>query len=116
MTPSIQPGLPPGPKGTLIGGSIRQFRAGLLDFLLNTARDYGPLASFRIGPRRVFLASGPDLIEQVLVTDAKHYIKHFGARAFRPVLGNARARFGAASASSSNRPFSKLASLLMPRP
>jgi cytochrome P450 len=87
-TASIQSGLPPGPKGTLIGGSIRQFRAGLLDFLLNTARDYGPLASFRIGPRRVFLASGPDLIEQVLVTDAKHYIKHFGARAFRPVLGN----------------------------
>jgi cytochrome P450 len=87
-TASIQAGLPPGPKGTLIGGSIRQFRAGLLDFLLNTARDYGPLASFRIGPRRVFLASEPDLIEQVLVTDAKHYIKHFGARAFRPVLGN----------------------------
>ena len=27
-----------------------------------------------MGPRRVFLASGPDLIEQVLVTDAKHYI------------------------------------------
>ena len=36
----------------------------------------------------MFLASGPDLIEQVLVTDAKHYIKHFGARAFKPVLGN----------------------------
>jgi cytochrome P450 len=29
------------------------------------------------------------LIEQVLVTDAKHYIKHFGARPFKPVLGNA---------------------------
>ena len=87
-TPSIHSGLPPGPKGTLLGGNVRQFRAGLLDFLLDTARDYGPLASFRIGPRRVFLASGPDLIEQVLVTDAKHYIKHFGARAFKPVLGN----------------------------
>ena len=87
-TPLIQSRLPPGPKGTLIGGSLRQFRAGLLDFLLNTARDYGPLASFRIGRRRVFLASRSDLIEQVLVTDAKHYIKHFGARAFRPVLGN----------------------------
>ena len=81
-------GLPPGPKGTLLGGSIRQFRAGLLNFLLETAREYGPLASFRIGPKRVFLASGHDLIEQVLVTDAKHYIKHFGARAFKPVLGN----------------------------
>ena len=72
----------------MIGGSIRQFRSDLLDLLLNTARDYGPLASFRVGPRRVFLASGPDLIEQVLVSDAKHYIKHFGARGFRPVLGN----------------------------
>jgi cytochrome P450 len=86
--PSIHSGLPPGPKGTLLGGNLRQFRSGLLDFLLQTARDYGPLASFRIGQRRVFLASGPDLIEQVLVTDAKYYIKHFGARAFKPVLGN----------------------------
>ena len=87
-TPSIHSGRPPGPKGTLLGGNVRQFRAALLNFLLETAREYGPLASFRIGPRRVFLASGPDLIEQVLVTDAKHYIKHFGARAFKPVLGN----------------------------
>src|SRR6476469_5337922 len=87
-TATARAGLPPGPKGTLIGGNLRQFRAELLDFLLDTARDYGPLASFRVGPRRVFLASGPDLIEQVLVTDAKHYIKHFKARAFKPVLGN----------------------------
>ena len=87
-TPSIHSRLPPGPNGTLLGGNVRQFRAGLLNFLLETARDYGPLASFRIGPRRVFLASGHELIEQVLVTDAKHYIKHFGARAFKPVLGN----------------------------
>src|SRR6187399_15582 len=87
-TALIQSRLQPGPKGTIIGGNIRQLRAGPLDFFLNTAREYGPLASFRIGPKRVFLASGPDLIEQVLVTDAKHYIKHFGARAYKPVLGN----------------------------
>jgi hypothetical protein len=79
-TPSIHSGLPRGPKGTLLGGNVRQFRAGLLDFLLDTARDYGPLSSFRIGPRRVFLVSAPELIEQVLVTDAKHYIKHFVQR------------------------------------
>jgi len=85
---AIRSGLPPGPKGTIVGGNVRQFRAVLLNFLLETAREYGPLVSFRIGLRRVFLASGPDLIEQVLVTDAKHYIKHFGARAFKPVLGN----------------------------
>jgi cytochrome P450 len=27
-------------------------------------------------------------VEQVLVTDARHYIKHFGARLYKPVLGN----------------------------
>src|SRR5262245_25694836 len=85
---SIGAGLPPGPRGSMIGGNLQRFRADLLDFLLDTARDYGPLASFRVGPRRLFLASGPNLIEQVLVTDSKYYIKHFGARAFRPVLGN----------------------------
>jgi cytochrome P450 len=87
-TNRLHSGLPPGPKGTLIGGHIRHFGADLLDFLLNTAREYGPLASLRVGPKRVFLASRPDLIEQVLVRDAKHYVKHFGARAFKPVLGN----------------------------
>jgi len=86
---TLYSGLPPGPKGTLIGGHVRHFGgAGLLDFLLETARSYGPLASFRVGPKRIFLASKPELIEQVLVTDAKHYIKHFGARAFTPALGN----------------------------
>src|SRR4029078_6408883 len=53
---SIRSGLPPGPKGTIVGGNSRQFRARLLDFLWDTARDYGPLASFRVGPRRVFLS------------------------------------------------------------
>jgi cytochrome P450 len=64
-----------------------------------------------VGPRRLFLASGPDLIEQVLVTDAKHYIKHFGARAFKPVLGNglvtSEGRFGCDSRSSFNPAFLK---------
>ena len=82
------PGRPPGPRGTLIGGNIREFGPRKLDFLLNVAREYGPLASFRLGHRRILLASDPDLIEQVLVTDAKHYIKHFGVRAYKPVLGN----------------------------
>ncbi len=80
--------LPPGPKGTPIGGSLRDFMARRLDFFLDVARTYGDLASFRFGPRRIFLASHPDLIEKVLVTDARHYLKHFGARMYKPVLGN----------------------------
>ncbi len=63
--------LPPGPTGTLLSGSLQSFSSDRLGFLLNMAKDYGPLASFRVGPRRIFLASRPDLIEQVLVTDSK---------------------------------------------
>lgn len=84
----VSTALPPGPKGTLIGGNLRAFNEHRLDFFMRVARDYGDLASFRFGPRRMFFASHPDLIEQVLVTDAKHYIKHFGARNYKPVLGN----------------------------
>src|SRR4051812_33357358 len=86
MPPSTA--LPPGPRGTLIAGNLRQFMSRRLDFFRDVARDHGDLASFRFGPRRIFLASHPDLIEQVLVTDAKHYLKHFGARMYKPVLGN----------------------------
>ena len=80
--------LPPGPRGSWLAGSLRDFGSQRLDFFLRVAREHGDLASFRFGPRRVFLASHPDLIEQVLVTDARHYIKHFGARMYKPVLGN----------------------------
>jgi hypothetical protein len=44
---SIRSGLPPGPKGTIVGGNSHQFRTRLLDFLLDTARDYGQLAGNR---------------------------------------------------------------------
>jgi cytochrome P450 len=81
-------GLPPGPRGTLIGGNLRQIGPRRVDFFLELARTYGPVAHFRVGRHRIFLISDPDLIEQILVTDAKHYIKHFGARVFKPVLGN----------------------------
>jgi hypothetical protein len=111
-TSPIRAGLPPGPRGTLIGGNLRQFRVGLLDFPLEAAREYGPLTSFRVGHRRVFLASAPELIEQVLITDAKHYIKHFGAEPTSRFSGTdwsrARANFGIGNASLFNPYFSRL--------
>lgn len=81
-------GLPPGPKGTLFAGNAAQIGTRRVDFFLDLARTYGPIASFRVGRWRIFLVSDPELIQQVLVTDARSYIKHFGARAFKPILGN----------------------------
>ncbi len=80
--------LPPGPRGRIVSGNLFAFVDRRLDFLTDCARDYGDICSFRFGPRRIYLVNHPDLIEQVLVTDARHYIKHFGARMYKPVLGN----------------------------
>ncbi len=79
---------PPGPTGRFLYGNLFEFVDRRLDFLTDCARQYGDFSSFRFGPRRVFLIAHPDLIEQVLVTDARHYVKHFGARMYKPVLGN----------------------------
>jgi cytochrome P450 len=84
----LHKGLPPGPKGTLIGGNLSQIGPRRVDFFLDLARTYGPIASFRTGRWRLLLISDPKLIQQVLVTDARSYVKHFGARVFKPVLGN----------------------------
>jgi cytochrome P450 len=81
--------LPPGPPPRrLLSGNLFDFVDGRLDFLTSCAERYGDICSFRFGPRRIYLVSHPDLIEQVLVTDARHYTKHFGARLYKPVLGN----------------------------
>jgi cytochrome P450 len=80
--------LPPGPPGRLFTGNLWEFVHQRLHFLTASAEQYGDVCSFRFGPRRVYLVNHPDLIEQVLVTDARHYVKHFGARIFKPVLGN----------------------------
>ena len=78
---------PPGPQGHWLKGSLRDFMDRRLDFLPELSRDYGPIVSFGLGPRRVLLVNDPDLIERVLLTDNKLYIKHFGARMYRPLLG-----------------------------
>jgi cytochrome P450 len=80
--------LPPGPKARLLSGHLREFMGDRLNFLARCARDHGDISSIRLGPRRCVLVNHPDLIEQVLVTDARHYVKHFGARLYRPLLGN----------------------------
>jgi cytochrome P450 len=60
----------------------------MLGFLTRIAREYGDCVSFRLGWKRAFLVSHPDLIESILVTDSRNYIKHYVLRLLRPTLGN----------------------------
>ncbi len=80
--------LPPGPRGRFLTGHLREFADTRLEFMTDCARTHGDISTFRIATIRIFLVNHPDLIERVLVTDARRYIKHFGARMYKPVLGN----------------------------
>lgn len=68
--------LPPGPTGSLFGLSLaREFGRDPLGFVLRLGQEYGDMAYFRMGPVRAFLVNHPDLIHEVLVTKAKHFVK-----------------------------------------
>jgi cytochrome P450 len=84
----IVPYAPPGPRGHFLTGSLPEFRRDLLGFFDACARDYGDFAAFRLGPRQLILVSNPDAIEDVLVTNARNFTKHFALRINSLLLAN----------------------------
>jgi cytochrome P450 len=79
--------VPEGPKGHWLSGNLPEFRRARLDFFVHCARDYGDMVKLRFAHRHIYLASHPDLIEEVLVTHSKHFIKHFALRLNPVILG-----------------------------
>jgi cytochrome P450 len=83
----IQQRVPSGPKGHWIGGNLPDFRKHRLDFFTRCAREHGDIVKLRFAHRHIYLVSHPDAIEEILVTQAKHFIKHFALRLNPLVLG-----------------------------
>ncbi|MFO0907823.1 MAG: cytochrome P450 [Isosphaeraceae bacterium] len=80
--------LPPGPPGHWLTGHLRHFGADRLGFLERCAKEYGDIVGFRLGPRPIILVNHPDLVEDVLVTKNRCFIKHFALRMTQLTLGN----------------------------
>lgn len=55
-------------------------------FLLRTARDYGPVCSFRLGPSTMILVADPALVHEMLVTRAAEFRK--SPRTSKMVVGH----------------------------
>jgi len=82
-------GAPPGPRGREVldffgGGSAQR----MLGFLERMARRFGPVSSFRILNRRIWVVDDPELIQEVLVTRQHEFIRDSGATLLRELLGD----------------------------
>ncbi len=86
--PASRESIPRGPTGHWLWGCLPEFKQGILPFFDRCRSDYGTVVTYRLANRRVHLISEPELIEQVLVTRNRDFIKHFGIRLLRPILGN----------------------------
>ena len=79
--------VPPGPTSWIPGGNFLAFRRDPLTFFTSIARTYGDVAKFSFGPQQVYLVSHPDMIEDVLVTSAKKFMKGVALQRAKRVLG-----------------------------
>ncbi len=78
----------PGPKGQFLMGNLNEFNRDPLTFLLEQ-RQYGDISRFSFGPVSVIFVNHPDLIHDVLVTNADKYHKRsINKRIMGSVIGN----------------------------
>jgi cytochrome P450 len=70
-------------------GFFGKSKAGTtLDFLEQTARRYGPISSFRILHRRIYMVDDAELIKEILITRQHSFERDSGATLLRELLGD----------------------------
>ena len=80
--------VPPGPRGSLLLGNLRDFAADTLGFFERNLRQYGDVVRARLFDREVILLGHPDLVEEVLLTHHRSFVKHtFFWRHVRAIFG-----------------------------
>ena len=87
--PAITDERPSGPDGLPLVGNQLAFLRNPYEFMTETAREYGDIASWEDPGGPVFQLNHPDYIEQVLVQNNENYIKgERFQRTLGPITGN----------------------------
>jgi len=82
--------VPPGPRGLEVFGFFGgNGSGGVIGFLERTARRYGPISSFRILHKRLYLVDDAELIKDILVTRQHSFERDSGANLLRELIGDA---------------------------
>ena len=78
---------PPGPRGHLLGGNVREYARDPLGFLSRCVREYGDIVELRFMGQRIYLLSDPGLIQYVLVENNRNFTKTRILKRNRRLLG-----------------------------
>jgi len=79
----------PGPRGTLIGGSIKEIkRKGILDFYGQQWRSYGDCFQVRFAHKRIVVLVHPHHAHEVLLEKRDNYIKGASHDGIRLLIGD----------------------------
>src|SRR6185437_12041327 len=80
---------PPGPRGHLLLGSLREVQRAPLELLRDGFRDHGDVVRYRFGATRALLLAHPDHIRHVLHDNQRNYDKqNVDYAMLRRLLGN----------------------------
>lgn len=103
----------PGPRGSLIWGSLSGFSAAPLDFLAQAAQAHGDVVRFRFGPVTAHLVNHPAHIEHVLSRNTANYDK--ATRSARRIAATTGDSLLSANASAWKRHRTLIQPLFQPR-
>lgn len=73
---SLNKNVPPGPQGSPLWGSLREFQADSIGFLTESVREYGDIIRLRFGPVVAYLLNRPEHVEHVLARHSQRYDKN----------------------------------------
>lgn len=79
--------LPPIPPGQPITGHLKGFKKDPINFMLDSASEYGDLIMFKLLNKKIYFLNHPDHIKHVLHANHKNYHKSPGYRPLRLLGG-----------------------------
>ncbi len=98
----------PGPRGSLLWGSLKEFQADSIGFLAESVRQYGDIVRLRFGPIIVYLVNRPEYAEHVLARESRRYDKNTRS------VSKVRATCGDSLLSSDGEPWLRHRRLIQP--
>ena len=86
--PAVARQTPPGPRGNILLGSLRDLHSDRLKFVLDLQRNYGDIVRYRLTMLTFYQVSHPDYVKHILQDNHRNYTKgSILGKLLSPVVG-----------------------------